>query len=258
MASLYILTEICIECHIMPLSCVTKFIDHYSALLSMIFISMQGFLKSDPAAPRLDPSNCLTLAFPPTPLLQTPTHADACRPWVNLGQQVSLPPTQSLTETKRLKVPVGFSQIATHRQVTPFSSSQAASQPQAGPSNTDQSLAPPAAQPLQTLFTFRPKGTMGSSEREPTKGPAALRFYLLAELQQTAESASWRCYLITCSGTFRGVVKQVGSTSIVQLSSSWHCYLISCSCTFQGVVREVTNAGCTTTVRAALLLVDSL
>ncbi len=173
---------------------------------------MQGYLASDPSAPQLDPANCLGLAFPPTPMLQTPPHTNAHRPWVNLGQQVSQLPTRSLTACQSWLPPWTSSQFASQGQTVPVSSAGAASQHLAtavGKAQNVNTAESPSALPLQSLFPSKPKGRNSCSEGQSSQGPAALRFYLLAELWQTAESACWLCYLLTCSCTFRGVVQQV-------------------------------------------------
>lgn len=210
---------------------------------------MQGYLDKDAAAPKLDPATCLVLAFPPTPLLQTPPHAEAARPQVNLGQQLSQAPTRSLAAAQRsngaLDVPqnanrgkaaadqatpsLDSKQLASQGQGLPFSSGLAASQQKAAPLNkehTAQAVGQPAAAPLQTLFTSKLKGTKGSFGGDPVQAPTALRFYLLADLNQTAESADWLCYLVTCRCTFRGVVQQVMHfaqwSRLLTTAHGWH------------------------------------
>ena len=213
---------------------------------------MQGYLDKDASAPRLDPATCLVLAFPPTPLLRTPPPAEAARPQVNLGQQLSQAPTRSLAAAQRssgaLDVPqnanrgkaaacnsnqpmppLDSSQPASQRQGLPFSSGLAASQQQAAPFNkahNAQAVGPPATAPLQTLFTSKLEGTKSSFDGDPAQAPAALRFYLLAELNQTAESADWLCYLVTCRCTFRGVVQQVMHfaqwSRLLTTAHGWH------------------------------------
>ena len=182
---------------------------------------MQGYLERDPSAPRLDPASCLALAFPPTPLLQAPTHAGACTPGINLGLQTNPAPTQSLAASQRQTFPLGptqaASQLADPRQTKPIYSGSAASPQQAVPSGARQSAqtaGQPAGPPVQTLFSSRLKG----SKRKPTgqldRSTAALRFYLLAELKQASSGAEWHCYLLACRCTFRGVVQQVTYTAV--------------------------------------------
>ena len=195
---------------------------------------MQGYLEREPDAPRLDPASCLALAFPPTPMLQTPTHATACTPGINLGLQTSPAPTQSLAASQRQTFPLGptpaasqaASQFPVPGQTTPIDSASVAShQPAApsGPGQTAQTAGQPAAPPLQTLFSSRLKGSKGNSEGQLDRGPAALRFYLLAELKQESGGAGWHCYLLTCRCTFRGVVQQVTHTAVkTALLSSMH------------------------------------
>ncbi len=199
-----------------------------------IIVIMQGYLERDPSAPRLDPASCLALAFPPTPMLQAPTHADACTPGVNLGLQTSPAPTQSLAASHRQTFPLGPTQVASQAasqlavpgQTKPVDSSSGASHQQAAPSRagqTAQTAGQPAAPPLQTLFSSRLKGSKGKLEGQLDRGPAALRFYLLAELKQSSAGAGWHCYLLTCRCTFRGVVQQVTYTAVkTALSSSMH------------------------------------
>lgn len=203
---------------------------------------MQGYLERDPSAPRLDPASCLALAFPPTPLLQAPTHADACTPGINLGFQTSPAPTQSLAASQRQTFPLGStlaasqaaSQLHIPGQTKPIDSASAASHQQAPPSGagqTAQTAQQPAAPPLQTLFSSRLKGSKGKSEGQLDRRPAALRFYLLAELKQKSGGAGWHCYLLTCCCTFRNVVQQVIHTAVkTALLSRMHhslCRLIS-------------------------------
>ncbi|KAL0040120.1 hypothetical protein WJX79_007435 [Trebouxia sp. C0005] len=183
---------------------------------------LSGYLERDPSAPRLDPASCLALAFPPTPLLQAPTHAGACTPGINLGLQTNPAPTQSLAASQRQTFPLGptqaASQLADPRQTKPIYSGSAASPQQAVPSGARQSAqtaGQPAGPPVQTLFSSRLKG----SKRKPTgqldRSTAALRFYLLAELKQASSGAEWHCYLLACRCTFRGVVQQVMSCATV-------------------------------------------
>ncbi len=182
---------------------------------------MQGYLERDPDAPRLNPASCLALAFPPTPMLQAPTHADACTPGVNLGLQVSPAPTQPMAASQRQIFPLGptpgasqaASQLAFPGQTKPIDSGSAASHQQAAPSGAGQT-AQPAVPPLQTLFSSRLKGSKGKPEGQLNRGPAALRFYLLAELKQASGGAEWHCYLLTCGCTFTGVVQQVTHTAV--------------------------------------------
>ena len=182
---------------------------------------MQGYLERDPSAPRLDPASCLALAFPPTPMLQVPTHADACAPGVSLGLQTSPAPAQSLAASQRQTFPLGPSQAASQAasqlpisgHTKAIDSASAASHQRAAPSGTAQTVQP-AALPLQTLFSSRLKGSKGKSEGQLNRGRAALRFYLLAELKQESGGAEWHCYLLTCCCTFRGVVQQVTHTDV--------------------------------------------
>jgi len=195
---------------------------------------MQGYLERDPAAPRLDPASCLALAFPPTPMLQAPIHANACTPGINLGLQTSPAPTQSLAASQRQTFPLGPTQAASQAasqlivpgQTKPIDSASVASHQQAAPSGTGQTAqaaGQPAAPPLQTLFSSRLKGSKGKPKGQLARGPAALRFYLLAELKQSAAGAGWHCYLLTCRCTFRGVVQQVTYIAVrTALLSSMH------------------------------------
>ncbi len=187
---------------------------------------MQGYLERDPAAPRLDPASCLALAFPPTPMLQAPTHTNACTPGINLGLQTSPAPTPSLAASQRQTFPLGPaqapSQLAFLGQTKPIDSASAASHQPAAPLGPGQT-AQPAAPPLQTPFSSRLKGSKGKPQGQLDRGPAALRFYLLAELKQASGGAEWHCYLLTCRCTFRGVVQQVIHTAVgTALLSSMH------------------------------------
>lgn len=224
---------------------------------------MQGYLDKDASAPRLDPATCLVLAFPPTPLLRIPPPAEATRPQVNLGQQLSQAPTQSLAAAQRsngaLDVPqnanrgkaaacnsdqpmplLDSKQLASQGQGLPFSSEFAPSQQQAAPvskAHTAQAVRQPATAPLQTLFTSKLKGSKGSFGGDAAQIPAALRFYLLADLKQTAESATWLCYLVTCRCTFRGVVQQVMPLAqwsrLLTTAHGWHVQVARSSSMFK-------------------------
>lgn len=184
---------------------------------------MQGYLDRDPDAPRLNPASCLALAFPPTPMLQAPTHADACTPGVNLGLQTSPAPTQSLAASQRQTFPSGPTQAAS--QLTVPGQTQPIDSVSAAPSRagqTTQTAGRPAAPPLHILFSSRQQGSKGKPKGQLDRGSAALRF-LIAELKQSAAGAGWLCYLLTCRCTFRGVAQQVTLTAVkAALSLSMH------------------------------------
>lgn len=170
-------------------------------------------MEQNPTAPILNPASCIALGFPTTPMLQPPPNPDVYRPWVNLGQPVSQPPTHSLAATHRAKLLSGFNNFASQEQQLPFSSDSSAFHSKAAPSSSRE---PPTqerqqpAQPPQTLFSFKSATQQGTSKGSHANSPAALRFCLLAQLTQGQSSASWQCYLLMCSCTFRGVLQKVG------------------------------------------------
>ena len=169
-------------------------------------------MDQNPAVIILNPARCIALALPPTPMLQAPPHPDAYRPWVNLGQAVSQPPTQSLAPRHRASPLSGFNNSASQQHSFPFSAGLSAHRSKAAPSGGDQAPSHERqrrSQPLQTRFSSKP--AEGASLGLTSTSPAALRFYLLAELAQTESSANWQCYLLMCSSTFRGVLQKVQS-----------------------------------------------
>ena len=176
-------------------------------------------MESHPSAPKVVPASCLALAFPSTPMLQTPPSQQSYRPWVNLGQQASQLPTSSLSRAQfnsHSDATIGgqgpSSAQGASASPLPGQAPSAGPLPRQGPSVSPLQAGAPQSQsskaPFRTVFPFKPKGTEDSSERQ-TRAPAALRFFLLAELHQAPDDAGWRCYLLTCSCTFRGVIQQV-------------------------------------------------
>ena len=191
-------------CHPQSTSC--------SPTPNSMILQLQGYLDQNPTAPTLDPARCISLALPPTPMLRTPPHPDAYRPWVNLGQAVSQPPTQSLAPSHRANPLSGFNSSASQGQSVPFSTGLSAHRSKATPSGSDQAPSHERQrlpQPLQTRFSSKTAAQQGACVGLKPTSPAALRFYLLAELTQTKSAASWQCYLLTCSCTFRGVLQKV-------------------------------------------------
>ena len=172
-------------------------------------------MKQNPTAPILDPASCIALGFPPTPMLQPPPGSDVYRPWVNLGQPVSQPPTQSLNPIPTAHPFAGFNSSASQGQRVPFSWDPSALQSKAAPSSswkTHERHQP--SQPPQTLFSPKSGAQQGTSMGPNPNSPAALRFCLVAQLIQTESSASWQCYLLTCSCTFRGVLQKVSRLAL--------------------------------------------
>ena len=171
-------------------------------------------MKGNPAATILDPASCLALAFPPTPMLRPQPHQAAYRPWVNLGQAVSIPPTHSLYASQKAGPLSGLGSAASTVQTLPFISDPASLGQNTQPTGTTKGRRPPPHR-LQTVFSAKstegPNKVQGqgSEQRLQQTAPAALRFFLLAQLTHMEGSASWRCYLLVCSCTFRGVLQKV-------------------------------------------------
>ena len=171
-------------------------------------------MDQNPTAPVLDPARCISLALPPTPMLQAPPHPDAYRPWVNLGQAVSQPPTQSLAPSHSANPLSVLNHSASQGQSVPSGAGLSAHRSKAAPSSGEQAPSHERQRPsqhLQTRFSSKSAAQQGACVGLNPTSPAALRFYLLAELTQTESAASWQCYLLTCSCTFRGVLQKVWS-----------------------------------------------
>ena len=142
-------------------------------------------------------------------MLRTLPQSDAYRPWVNLGQAVSQAPTASLAPSHRADPLSDVNGAASQPRLLPFSSAHCSG---AAPFSRDQTSSHKRQQPvepLQTRFSAQAAAQQGASIGLSPHSPAALRFYLLAELRQTESSAEWQCYLLTCSCTFRGVLQKV-------------------------------------------------
>ena len=200
-------------------------------------MALQAYVDSHPDSPKLHMPTCLALAFPPTPLLQPcpPQHL----PRANLGLPVGLQPTVSLTlpqgtdnqarasqglelsDAGRVLQERGlkFAQQALHSQYAQQSQQAQQVQSQTKPKQTVFSSAkqpvnskPGAATRQQSIPDHASQGRASqpaATGAVAANGPMALRFFLSAQLQQTPDGPTWICYLLKCTCTAGGVLKQV-------------------------------------------------